>query len=178
MEDHLLTLAEKHPRWGLWKLYRRFGKTYPAGVVNHKRLYRLYKKLGLNLKRKVRKRLPERFKQPLAVPTQPNQVWSMDLMSDALTDGRRFGTFNLIDDFNRQGLCIEVDFCFPSAGLVRILAQVVSRHGKPQMIRSDNGPEFGQRTRVHQRKTGRMGRRGKNRLGLHSAGQAHPECVH
>ena len=142
VEEHLRTLAEKHPRWGFWKLFHRFRKTYSVERVNHKRLYRVYKKLGLNLKRKTRHRIPERVKKPLQVPLAPNQVWSMDFMADCLTDGRRFRTFNLIDDFNREGLCIEVDFSFPAVRIVRVLDQLVTIHGKPQMIRSDNGPEF------------------------------------
>jgi putative transposase len=142
LEDHLRTLAEKHPCWGFWKLFVRFRKTYAGGVVNHKRLYRVYRKLGLNLKRKVRQRLPERIKQPLRVPTQPNQVWSMDFMGDVLVDGRKFRTFNVIDDFNREGLCIEVDFSFAAGRIVGILERVTEQYGIPEMIRSDNGPEF------------------------------------
>lgn len=66
----------------------------------------------------------------------------MDFMSDALVDGRRFRTFNVIDDYNREGLCIEVDFSFPALRVIRVLERLISVYGKPRMIRLDNGPEF------------------------------------
>jgi putative transposase len=98
IENKLTALAEKHHRWGFWKLFHRFRKQYTDLRVNHKRLYRIYGKLRLNLRRKGKKQLPERIKQPLTVPQTANIVWSIDFMSDALTDGRRFRTFNVIDD--------------------------------------------------------------------------------
>jgi putative transposase len=113
IEDTLTALAEKHHRWGFWKLFHRFRKQHEELSVNHKRLYRIYCKLKLNLRRKGKKRLPEGIKQSLTVPQTANVVWSMDFMSDALIDGRRFRTFNgpatsvhrlRIDDFNREGL--------------------------------------------------------------------------
>ena len=76
------------------------------------------------------------------MPTAPNQVWSIDFMSDGLTDGRSFRTFNVIDDFNREGLAIEVDFSLPSLRVVRSLEQVIEWRGKPHTIRCDNGPEY------------------------------------
>ena len=74
---------------------------------NHKRVYRVYFALKLNLRRKGKKRLPNRNQEPLAVPEQVNQCWSMDFMSDALFCGRRFRTFNVVDDCNREALPIE-----------------------------------------------------------------------
>jgi putative transposase len=142
IEDKLTALAEKHHRWGFWKLFHRFRKQHIDLHVNHKRLYRIYCKLRLNLPRKGKKRLPERIKQPLTVPQIANLVWSMDFMSDALIDGRRFRTFNVIDDFNREGLCIEVDFSFPALRVIRVLERLISVYGKPMIIRLDNGPEF------------------------------------
>lgn len=110
---------------------------------NHKRLWRLYRaqRLQVGRRRKTR-RLPERVKQPLAVPAGPNQCWSLDFMSDALTDGRRFRTLNVVEDRNRQVLGIEVDFSLPAARVVRLLTQLVERHGAPQRLRVDNGPEL------------------------------------
>ncbi|WP_156453362.1 integrase core domain-containing protein, partial [Polycladidibacter hongkongensis] len=70
-----------------------------------------------------------------------NQVWSMDFMSDQLEDGRRFRTLNILDDFNREGLAIEVDFSLPALRVVRALQQVIEWRGKPETIRVDNGPE-------------------------------------
>ena len=69
--------------------------------------------MKLNIRRRAKKRLPERVKQALSVPDAPNQVWSIDFMSDTLVDGRRFRLFNVMDDFNRESLAIEVDTSLP-----------------------------------------------------------------
>ena len=76
------------------------------------------------------------------MPTGTNGCWSLDFASDALTDGRRFRTRNVIDDFNRQVLGIEVDFSLPATRVVRLLAQLVEQHERPEKLRCDNGPEF------------------------------------
>ena len=112
-------------------------------MVNHKRLGRIYQLLNLQLgKRRKKKRLPKRVKQPLEVPTQPNGCWSLDFRSDALTDGRRFRTLNVIEDWNREVLGIEVDFSLPATRVMALLTQLVRRHGVPARIRVDNGPEL------------------------------------
>ena len=85
--------------------------------------------------------LPTHSNHHLSVPVAINQVWSMDFMSDALMDGRKFRTFNVIDDYNREGLGIEVDFSVPSGRVVRTLNQIIEWRGKPAAIRCDNGPE-------------------------------------
>ena len=76
------------------------------------------------------------------MPTAPNNVWSIDFVSDNLASGRQFRTFNVIDDFNREGLCVEVDFSLPSARVIRSLEQVIEWRGVPKAIRCDNGPEY------------------------------------
>jgi putative transposase len=78
----------------------------------------------------------------LDVPNQPNIIWSMDFMHDRLGDGRSFRTFNVLDDYNREGLGIEVDFSLPAARVIRSLEQIIEWRGKPQAIRSDNGSEY------------------------------------
>ena len=93
-------------------------------------------------KRRKKKRLPERVKRPLEVPAQPNVCWSLDFMDDALTDGRRFRTLNVVEDWNREVLGIEVDFSLPAMRVVALLTQLVRRHGVPTRIRVDNGPEL------------------------------------
>jgi putative transposase len=122
-----------------------FDKLYP--VVRRQgfgkcRLYRVYKALGLNIKRRGKRRLPARIKAPLVVPARPNEVWSADFMSDALWSGRRFRTFNVLDDFNREALGIEIDTNLPAARIVRALDQLITIRGRPQVLRTDNGPEF------------------------------------
>ena len=98
--------------------------------------------MKLNIRRRAKKRLPERVKQQLSVPDQPNQVWSVDFMSDTLVDGRRFRLFNVMDDFNRESLAIEVDTSLPSLRVIRVLEKLIKQRGKPANIRCDNGPEF------------------------------------
>lgn len=98
--------------------------------------------MALNLRRKFRRRLPSRNPEPLDVPDKPNVSWSMDFMSDSLADGRRFRTLNVLDDFNREALAIEIDLNLPSERVVRVLDQLVGIRGVPEQIRTDNGPEF------------------------------------
>ena len=137
----LQALVARHPGWGFWKYQHRLRKN--GLVVNHKRLWRIYQALGLQLgKRRKKRRLPARLKQPLEVPATPNVCWSLDFTGDALTDGRRFRTLNVIDDFNREVLGIEVDFSLPAGRVVRLLAQLVTQHGRPAKLRCDNGPEL------------------------------------
>jgi len=98
--------------------------------------------MALHLKRKAKKRLPARAAQTLVVPLQANQTWSLDFMSDSLSNGRAFRTLNVIDDFNREALWIEVDTSLPAERVVRVLEQLLDRRGKPTQIRMDNGPEL------------------------------------
>ncbi len=86
--------------------------------------------------------MPARIKQPLEQVNLPNEIWSIDFIQDILLNGRKFRTFNAIDDFNREVLAIEIDTSLPSARVVRTLSQVVELRGKPGKIRMDNGPEF------------------------------------
>ncbi len=134
-----LTTAFKDWGFGLCFLHLRNVKGFEW---NHKRVYRIYRLLELNLRIKPRKRLVRAVPQPLSVPLAINQVWSIDFMHDALNDGRNFRLFNVLDDFNRQGLCIEVDFSLPTQRVIRALDQVIEWRGQPRAIRCDNGPEY------------------------------------
>jgi len=136
----LRQLAEHHPRWGCGKMtdyLRNQGHTW-----NHKRIRRVYRALSLHLQRKPKKRLPARTAHPLVVPANANQTWSLDFMSDTLSDGRTFRTLNVIDDYNREALWIEVDTSLPAERVVRVLEQLLFGRGKPRSIRMDNGPEL------------------------------------
>lgn len=109
---------------------------------NHKRVYRIYRELELNLRIKPRHRIKRDKPDPLAVPRQINVSWSIDFMHDRLGDGRAIRTFNVLDDYNREGLGIEVDLSLPAHRVIRALEHIIEWRGKPQVIRSDNGPEY------------------------------------
>lgn len=102
---------------------------WPGQHWNHKRVHRVYKELESNLRIKPKKRLPTRDPVPLDEATQPNDFWSLDFMSDSLSDGRAYRTLNVIDDFNREGLAVEVDHSLPSARVVRALEAWAQTHG-------------------------------------------------
>ena len=135
----LMSLAVEHPRYGFKKMNQMIKAQ--GHVVNHKRVYRIYCELKLNLKRKNKKRLPAREAKALIQPKQTNECWSLDFMSDALLTGKRFRTVNVIDDFNREGLSIEIGFSIPAKRVTRWLDNIATLKGYPKIIRVDNGPE-------------------------------------
>lgn len=141
IQDWLLRLTQAHKRWGfgLCFLYLRNVKGFRW---NHKRVYRIYRALELNLRIKPRRRISRNKPDVLSVPSQMNQVWSIDFMHDNLSNGKMFRTFNVIDDYNREGLGIEVDFSLPSQRVIRALDRIIEWRGKPQEIRCDNGSEL------------------------------------
>ena len=136
----LRALTGRHPGWGFWKRHHRLRKN--GRVTNHKRTLRIYRALALNLPRRLKKRVPARVKQPLTVPVAANLCWSLDFTSDVLTDGRRFRTLNVLDDYNRPLLGVEVDFSLPAARVVQVLTRLVECHGRPAQLRTDNGPDL------------------------------------
>jgi putative transposase len=138
--DSLNQLVEQHPSIGFWKCYHRIRKANHGW--NHKRVYRVYTMLKLNIRRRARKRLPARVKQSLFQPLEKNKVWSIDYMSDSLWDGRRFRLLNIMDDYNREVLALEADTSLPALRLIRVLERLKGERGLPEMIRVDNGPEF------------------------------------
>ena len=133
-------MVDRHVSIGFWQSYHRIRKS--GELVNHKKLYRIYTALKLNIRRRTRKRLPARAKQQLFKPHAINQVWSIDFMSDSLWDGRKIRLLNVIDDFNREVLMIEADTSLPTLRVIRCLEEIAQQRGYPQMIRVDNGPEF------------------------------------
>ena len=138
--DKLNELVEKSPNRGFGNY---FGRIRNEGLIwNHKRVKRVYNLLGLNLRRKRKKRLPARVKEPLEQPGRVNHTWSMDFMSDSLVTGRKLRLLNVMDDYNREILAIEVDTSIPGERVVRVLEELIDWRGTPDEIRVDNGPEF------------------------------------
>jgi putative transposase len=133
-------LVERQPRWGCRKMtdyLRNQGHRW-----NHKRIRRVYRDLAMNLHRKPKKRLAARTALALEVPALSDQTWSLDFMSDSLANGRAIRTLNVIDDYNREALWIEVDTSLPAERVVRVLEGLLLWRASPQQIRMDNGPEL------------------------------------
>ena len=133
ISEWLLRLTENQRNWGfgLCFLYLRHVKGF---IWNHMRVYRIYRELELSLRIKRKKRMNRAKPEPLTVPESISAVWSMDFMHDPLTDGRTFRLFNIIDDFNREALGIEVDFSLPSERVIRSLDQIIEWRGNTDGI--------------------------------------------
>ena len=138
--DKLQELAARHATKGFetyFKLIRREGL-----IWNRKRVLKVYRLLNLRFKRRGKKRLPARIKEPLAVAKTLNHTWSMDFMSDALSSGRRLRVLNIMDDYSREMLAVHVDYSIPGQAVIQQLAILEQERGLPEIIRVDNGPEF------------------------------------
>ena len=135
--DWLLRLTQWQKNWGFGLCFFYLRNVKGFGW-NHKRVYRIYRELELNLRIKPKKRVVREKPEPLRVPEQINDVWSMDFMHHTLSDGRAFRLLNINDDFNREALAIEVDFSLPSERTTRVLDHVIDWRRKPNVIRCDN----------------------------------------
>lgn len=132
--------VDRYPAYGFPKLFKIL-RRWDYGF-NHKRVHRVYCLLNLNKRRRGKKRLPSREPVTLQQPVAQNQCWSMDFMSDTLFTSHRFRTFNVVDDFNREALAIEVDLNLPAPRIIRVLERIAAWRGYPDKVRMDNGPEF------------------------------------
>jgi len=138
VQERLRELARENPRFGYRRLHLYLHK---ETGVNHKKVQRVYRELGLTVKRTRRKHL-RRTIAPRPALTAPNQEWALDFASDVTSAGQRFRVLGVIDSFTRQSLTLEAATSFPSRRVTRLLERVIAEHGKPQSIRSDNGPEL------------------------------------
>ncbi len=136
--------AAVRPRYGYRRLHTLISRE--GLVANHKRVHRVYREAGLQVRRRRRKRITRGERIPLPLPSGPRQRWSMDFMADTLADGRSFRTLNIVDDFTRECVAIEVDRSLPGARVVRVLERIAATVGLPRILVSDNGPEFAGRT--------------------------------
>ena len=141
IEDWLIRLTTWKKRWGFGLCFD-YLRNVKEFRWNHKRVYRIYCELELNLRIKPKIRIKREKPDALMTPVEVNQLWSMDFMSDNLIDGRSIRSFNVIDDFNREALAIDIDFSFPTERVIRSLNQIIEWRGKPSCIRCDNGPEY------------------------------------
>ncbi|MGH7281064.1 MAG: IS3 family transposase [Polyangiaceae bacterium] len=140
LRARLRELAALKPRWGYRMLHDRLRRE--GWSDNRKRVYRVYRLEGLAVRRRSRKRLRSQARVPPPMPSKINQRWSMDFMHDRLTTERTFRTLNIVDDFSRESLAIEVDFSLPGQRVVRVLDRLAETRGLPATITIDNGPEF------------------------------------
>lgn len=132
-------LAQAKPRYG----YRRIGWLLrrQGWAVNHKRIYRIYRGEGLAVRKKARRKLCA-VRRPAPPASTWNERWSMDFMQDALYDGRRIRVFNVVDDWSRECLAMEVDRHLPGERVKAVLDRLCRERGRPKLIVSDNGSEF------------------------------------
>jgi putative transposase len=138
LREQLIQLAHEKPRFGYRRLHvllRRTGQR-----INHKRVQRVYRAAGLCVRRIRRKRLARSYASP-TVLTAPNQEWAVDFASDVTASGQRLRIFSVVDAFTRECLALETDTCMPSQRVTRVLQDIINDRGKPQFLRSDNGPE-------------------------------------
>jgi putative transposase len=146
LRNRLRELAGERPRFGYRRLYRMLRREKENGkakwVVNHKRVYRLYREEGLAMRRRKGKRFRAEARVPLVLPERANQMWTMDFTRDSLASGRKFRTLNLMDGYTREALWIEADTSLPGLRVVRVLERVAEERGLPEAIQVDNGPEF------------------------------------
>ena len=134
--ERLRELAGQRPRYGYRRLHVLLARE--GNVLNHKRLYRIYREEGLAVRRRRRKRIAASARQPMATPSETNQRWSMDCTSDTLADSRPFRTFNVVDDFSRECLALEVDTSIPGLRVVRVLERITQERGLPKAVVIDN----------------------------------------
>jgi len=140
LEAQLREQAAARPRFGYRRLHTLLARV--GWQVNHKRLYRVYRAAALQVRRRHRKRRLAGDRIVLPPLTARRQRWSMDFMRDTLADGRPFRTLNIVDDFTRECLAIEVDRSLPGVRVVRVLERLAASIGLPALIVVDNGPEF------------------------------------
>lgn len=133
-------LAETLPTRGFDEYYgiiRNEGRGW-----GRRRVLRVYREMKLKLRRKRKRRLPERIKEPLQQQQQANKSYSMDFMSDPLVGGRKLRVLNIMDDCTRESLAAWCDYSIPGEKVVEVLKSIISERGRPDQIRVDNGPEF------------------------------------
>lgn len=140
IKTQLVTLAQAHVRYGYRRLTACLRNT--GLPINHKKVYRLYKEAHLIHARKKRQKIKYVKSSAIRTAVTFNEAWSMDFISDTLTDRRKFRCLNILDTYSRFNLAIEAAISLPSLRVISVLNQAIINYGKPQSIIIDNGPEF------------------------------------
>ena len=140
LQARLVELAGERRRFGYRRLHALVRR---EGIqANHKRIYRLYSDAGLSVRRRKKRHGVAVERQALELPSSPNQVWSMDFVSDALANGRRIKVLTIVDDFSKEVVDLVADFGISGQYVTRVLDQAARFRGYPKAIRTDQGPEF------------------------------------
>ena len=140
LKKQLKTHAQERPRWGYRRLFILLIRDgFKIGISA---LYRIYRAMGLAIRKRKRRRLKGQGRVPKEPATKPNERWSMDFVHDSTAHGQAFRALNVVDDFTREALVIEVAGSLPSERVIRSLESAFREHGKPEAIVHDNGPEF------------------------------------
>jgi len=140
LKSRIVTLAQERRRFGYRRIHALLRR---EGVeANHKRIYRLYREADLAVRRRKRRKGVAVPREPLLLPAQRNEVWSMDFVMDALSHGRRIKILTIVDDCTKEAIDLAVDFGISGNYVTRVLDQAARFRGYPKAIRTDQGPEF------------------------------------
>lgn len=140
LRRRIVELAQRHRRYGSPMIYLKLRQA--GQLVNHKRVERLYRLEKLQVRRRRRKKIPVAERQPLVRPGRQNEVWSMDFVFDRVAGGRTIKSLVIVDDGTHEAVVIRPEYSMGGDHLTRVLDEVCSRRGRPEVIRTDNGPEF------------------------------------
>ena len=140
LKQRIGDIAAAKRRYGYRRVYVRLRRE--GWAVNRKRVYRLYREMGLAVRRRKRKRIGIVERRPLPKPSLANQSWSMDFVSDGLANGRRLRCLTIVDDCTRECLAIEVDTSITGTRVKAVMERLADLRGLPRSITVDHGPEF------------------------------------
>jgi putative transposase len=140
LSERIVELAHERRRFGYRRIHDLLRPEFSG--VNHKRVYRLYRNANLAVRRRRKGKRPVHERVPLQLARAVNEVWSMDFVSDSLANGRRLKYLTVADDFSHECVDIAVDFGISGEYVTRLLDRAAVFRGYPDMVRTDNGPEF------------------------------------
>ena len=131
----LLALTQEHRDWGFGLCFA-YIRNVQGLRFNHKRVYRIYCELALNLRIKPKRRIKRPVPDVLKQPTHINDIWSLDFMHDQMSDGQSYRLLNIIDDYKREGLAMEVGLSLPASRVIRTLNRLLEYklHHKPYAV--------------------------------------------